>query len=253
MEVGDGESMNYINIIALCFVVYSIIIVKKNEIPIGEYLKTGFNEYTKQDVIAGIFIGLLAMTGIYLVELNLNYIKIKSINFIDGKLIITFLELGLMAFGEELLFRGFMLNALLRILRNKYVAVIITAVLFGLAHASNPNATLISIISNGLGGVMYAVAFIESESIWLPTALHFAWNFFQGPVYGFPVSGLQFGGIVKQSFDIDKSIFAGGAYGPEGGIIGISFRIVVIVMLLLYYYLFIKKRGSSVKKSVSNF
>jgi len=232
-----------ITFIAFCFIIYDIVFVRKNKISMRDYIKIVPNKYTRQDIIVGIFIGLLAMIGIYLVELNLGYIKVQNINHIDNKLISSFLTVALAAFGEELLFRGFMLNGLLQILKNKYIAVIITGFLFGLAHAGNPNATPISVISNGLGGVMYSIAFIESESIWLPYALHFAWNFFQGPVLGFPVSGLNFGGVVQQSFAIGKNIFTGGGYGPEGGIIGISFRIVVIIMLLVYYYFGIKKRN----------
>ena len=147
-----------------------------------------------------------------------------------------------MALGEELLFRGFMLSGLMHILKNKYMAVSITAILFGLAHAGNPNATTVSVVSNGLGGVMYAIAFIESNSIWLPFGLHFAWNFFQGPIFGFPVSGMDFGGIIQQSSAVSQNLIYGGIYGPEGGSIGISFRILVILILLLYYTFSIRKR-----------
>ena len=232
-----------INFIAFCFIIYGVVFVRKNKISMRDYIKITSNKYTKKDIIVGIFIGLLAMIGIYFVEFNLAYIKVQSVNHINSKLISSFLVLALAAFGEELLFRSFMLNGLLQILKNKYISVIITGVLFGLVHSNNVNATSLSIISNGLGGVIYSIAFIESESIWLPIALHFSWNFFQGPILGFPVSGVNFGGVVQQSFVIGKNIFTGGGYGPEGGIIGISFRIVVIIMLLLYYYFNIKKRN----------
>lgn len=234
-----------INIVAVCFIIYGIRIVKKNEIDIKDYIKSRLNKYTKIDIIAGILIGFIAMVAIYLIELKLNCFEIKNINGVDGKFITTLLTLAGLALGEEILFRGFMLNGLIHILKNKYIAVTITAVLFGLAHAGNPNATTVSIISNALGGVMYAIAFIESDSIWLPFGLHFAWNFFQGPVFGFPVSGMNFGGIVEQSFEAGQNIISGGSYGPEGGIVGISFRIVIIVMLLLYYFAIIKKRKNA--------
>lgn len=232
-----------INFVAFCFIINAVVFVRKRKISMRDYIKMTPNRYTRQDIIVGIFIGFLAMTCIYLVEFNLAYIRVQNISHINNKLISSFLLLALVAFGEELLFRGFMLNGLLKILKNQYVAVIITGVLFGLVHGSNPNATSLSMVSNGLGGVMYSIAFIESEGIWLPFALHFAWNFFQGPVFGFPVSGVHFGGVVQQSFAIGKNAFTGGGYGPEGGIIGISFRIVVIIMLLLYYYFSIKKRN----------
>ena len=231
-----------INIVSVCFIVYGLINIKKNGIELKDYIKSRLNKYTKVDIIVGILIGFIAMTAIYVIELKLNCFEIKNINSIDGKFITTLLTLAGLALGEEILFRGFMLNGLIRLLKNKYIAVAITAVLFGLAHAGNPNATTVSIASNALGGVMYAIAFIESDSIWLPFGLHFAWNFFQGPVFGFPVSGMNFGGIVEQNFEAGQNFISGGSYGPEGGSIGISFRIVIIVMLLLYYSVSIKNR-----------
>lgn len=233
-----------ITLTALIFIIYAIVIARRNKTPLALYLKITWKKYSGQDIIAGLVIGLIAMAGIFCVELGLGLINVQSIFHIDITFITSFLTLALMAFVEELLFRSFMLTGFIRLIRNQYIAVIIVAALFGLAHSGNPNATAISVISNGLGGVMYSIAFIASDSIWLPFGLHFAWNFFQGPILGFPVSGTNFGGIIQQNFAPDKDIFTGGNYGPEGGFIGISFRIVVIVLLLLYYYYRIKKRSN---------
>ncbi len=233
-----------ITITALFFIVYTIVIARRNKTPLAQYLKITWNKYAGQDIIAGLVIGLLAMAGIFCVELGLGFISVQNAFAIDIAFLSSLITLAIMAFAEELLFRSFMLTGFIRILKNRYIAVIIVAALFGLAHAGNPNATVVSVISNGLGGVMYSIAFIASESIWLPFGLHFAWNFFQGPVLGFPVSGMNYGGIIGQSFVGDQDIFTGGNYGPEGGIIGISFRIAVIILLLLYYQYRIKKRNN---------
>lgn len=232
-----------INVITVGFIIYGLIISKNKQIPISDYIRSKLSKYSQVDILVGIIIGFIAMLGIYLVELKLNFIQIKSINNLNFKIITTLFSLAVMALGEELLFRGFMLSGFIHILKNKYIAVLLTAILFGLAHAGNPNATIVSVISNGLGGVMYAIAFIESNGIWLPFGLHFAWNFFQGPVFGFPVSGMNFGGIIEQNTAVSQNLIYGGTYGPEGGIIGISFRILVILMLLLYYTFSIKKRN----------
>lgn len=232
-----------INVITVGFIIYGLRISKNKQIPISDYIRSKLSKYSKIDILVGIIIGFIAMFGIYLVELKLNFIQIQSINNLNFKIITNFSSLAMMALGEELLFRGFMLSGFIHILNNKYIAVLLTAILFGLAHAGNPNATIVSVISNGLGGVMYAIAFIESNSIWLPFGLHFAWNFFQGPILGFPVSGMDFGGIIEQNPAVSQNLIYGGTYGPEGGIIGISFRILVILMLLLYYTFSIKKRN----------
>jgi len=79
---------------------------------------------------------------------------------------------------------------------------------------------------------MYTYAFLKTKNIWLPFGLHYAWNFFQGIVYGFPVSG----NIVESFYDIDvtgATIYTGGVYGPEGGLIGILGRFIIIILIWL--------------------
>jgi hypothetical protein len=114
------------------------------------------------------------------------------------------------------------------------VAVAISAVFFGVAHMENPSASAISVASNSLGGVMYAVAFLGSGKIWMPWALHFSWNFFQGQVFGFPVSGLEIPGLVQQSATGPEWI-TGGAYGPEAGAFGILARFAVLAALFVWF------------------
>ncbi len=83
-----------------------------------------------------------------------------------------------------------------------------------------------------MGGAIYTIAFLGVKNIWFPWALHFSWNFFQY-IYGYPVSGLKTDSIIIQT-EVVNSIFNGGSYGPEGGLIGIFFRIVTLLLILLY-------------------
>ena len=72
-----------------------------------------------------------------------------------------------------------------------------------------------------------------SGSLWLAIGLHFAWNFVQGPLLGFPVSGIAAGGL-QQVHDAGPAWLSGGAYGPEAGLVGIAFRFVIIAMVVLW-------------------
>jgi len=45
---------------------------------------------------------------------------------------------------------------------------------------------------------------------------HVAWNYFEGHVLGFPVSGTQVHGVYTVASSHNEFL-AGGAYGPEGG------------------------------------
>jgi membrane protease YdiL (CAAX protease family) len=109
----------------------------------------------------------------------------------------------------------------------------VMAACFGLAHASNPNASALSVLGNALGGLMYGVAFLGSGRIWLPLGLHFAWNFVQAPVLGFPFLGKEVG-LVQQT-PVGSAFITGGSYGPEAGLVGMAFRFVAIALLALWF------------------
>ena len=81
---------------------------------------------------------------------------------------------------------------------------------------------------------MYALAFVRTGRIWMPIGLHAAWNFTQGSIFGFPVSGATdwSEGLVRQA-EVGSDLITGGAFGPEGGLVGIAFRFVVIGLIVL--------------------
>jgi membrane protease YdiL (CAAX protease family) len=135
---------------------------------------------------------------------------------------------------EEIVNRSLLLSGVAIALGGRNTtAILLTAVAFGLAHLANPGASAASALGNALGGLIYAYAFVLSGRIWLPVGLHFAWNFVQGPVLGFPVSGLSMGGL-QQIRDLGPAWLTGGAYGPEAGAVGIAFRFVVLALVFLY-------------------
>lgn len=142
-----------------------------------------------------------------------------------------------MVFGfiyEEVFFRALLLSGLVVVLGGrKWLALIISAVAFGIIHLNNPGASALSAFGNALGGIIYGMAFLGGKNLWLPMGLHFSWNFSQGPIFGFPVSGMDFGGMVIQE-PTGSALLNGGAYGPEAGLVGIVFRFVIMLLVVLY-------------------
>jgi membrane protease YdiL (CAAX protease family) len=110
----------------------------------------------------------------------------------------------------------------------RIAAVLIAAGLFGMTHMFFAGASPLSVLSNSLGGVAYALAFVLTGRIWLGFGLHFAWNFVQGPMLGFIVSGHALGRGLFRIDDFGPDWLTGGAYGPEGGIVGLAMRFAVI-------------------------
>ena len=71
-----------------------------------------------------------------------------------------------------------------------------------------------------LAGAALSYGRIVTGSLWLPIAYHFSWNLFQGSVFGMPVSGVRYGGLLAAMDQAAASLFTGGSFGPEGGLIG---------------------------------
>ncbi|HMG35317.1 MAG TPA: type II CAAX endopeptidase family protein [Blastocatellia bacterium] len=120
---------------------------------------------------------------------------------------------------EELLFRGFVFQALAYDL-GPVVAVLGTSILFGVLHIPNPNSTLFSTINTILAGIWLGIAYLKTRSLWFATGLHFSWNFVQASIFGLPVSGLT----VLQKMSLlqgssgEPRWLTGLDYGPEGGL-----------------------------------
>lgn len=223
--------------------------------------------WTLGDFGAGVLISLVAMLGIFAVEWALGGIVVEGFTVDAALLVRGAQEMMLGAAFEEVLSRMLQLNGfqiaiglLLALVvrrwrdapatarvdrgmaRAVWPAVAVSAVMFGYIHISNPGGSWFTAFGNALGGLMYGIAFLGGRNLWLPLGLHFGWNYVQGVVLGFPVSGLDKGGIVLQH-PSGESLLFGGAYGPEGGVVGMMFRFVVIALLLWYLQLRCGGRG----------
>ena len=123
------------------------------------------------------------------------------------------------AAAEEMLFRGYPLQTLLRSWP-VWLAVIPVSVPFALVHLANPNvAPGFTFVNTVLAGVWLGVAYWRTRSLWFPTGVHLGWNWVQGAVLGSPVSGITriTPDPVLRFADAGPAWLGGGAYGIEGG------------------------------------
>ncbi len=131
--------------------------------------------------------------------------------------------------GEELLFRGFGFQVLLRAV-GSWTTIVPVGVIFAVLHAGNPNSTWLGLANTAGFGIVFGYAFLRSHDIWLPIGLHFGWNFTL-PLFGVNVSGLTIG---LTGFTVRWSagtLWSGGDYGPEASILTSA------VLFLLFAYL----------------
>ncbi len=201
------------------------------------------------DLGAGLTLGAVLMAAIFLVEKAAGWITVtgtlRADSFGGNFAVAVFFSILLyLAVGiyEELLFRGYFLRNLAEGLRlpglsNRGALLLswfLTSAVFGLAHALNPNASLISTLNIVFAGIFLGLAYVLSGSMALPIGLHITWNFFQGTVFGFPVSG----GAAATSFWVIEQggpvLWTGGAFGPEAGLLGIFAMLAGSLLIVLW-------------------
>ena len=127
------------------------------------------------------------------------------------------LILVLGAVGEEMLFRGFGFQVLLREF-GILSAIFPTGLLFGLAHGPNPNATWLALVNTIAFGILFCYAFVRSHDIWFPIGLHLGWNLML-LLFGADISGIK---IRVTGYEIawkTTPLWSGGNYGPEASIL----------------------------------
>lgn len=150
---------------------------------------------------------------------------------------------------EELLMRGYMMKNLAEWFNppsvSPKIALIFSAVIssavFGLLHAANPNSSIVSTVYLSLAGIFLSLGVLMDGSLAVPIGLHISWNFFQGAVFGFPVSGNPVHASVVRISQSGPILLTGGAFGPEAGLIGLTALALGSLLTLLWYR---KTRGS---------
>ena len=137
------------------------------------------------------------------------------------ELINAFCYFSLVAVGEEIIFRG----VLFRWIDEKWgfwAAIIVSALLFGLIHITNPGGTLWSSVAIAIeAGLMLGAAYKWSGTLWLPIGIHWAWNFSQGNIFGFGVSGQDAGASLFNARIEGSPWITGGSFGAEASVIAV--------------------------------
>jgi uncharacterized protein len=133
------------------------------------------------------------------------------------------------AAGEEMIFRGYAFQLLVEKI-GPYATVLPVGVIFGLAHSGNPHVTLLGLLNTILWGILLGFAFLRSHDLWLPIGLHYGWNAAL-PLFGVNLSGLTIE-VTRYFYRWDlTSLWSGGDYGPEGGLLTTVFCIALFFAL----------------------
>ena len=181
-----------------------------------------------QDTAKGLGVGFGFFVGVVLIMMLLGLYRIDSIETDKPMQIVSaFFLFLLVGTGEEILFRG----VLFRWIDEKwgYVAALtVSSVVFGFIHFSEPNATLWSSLAIAVeAGLLLGAAYKYSGTLWLPIGIHWAWNFTQGNIFGFEVSGKDLGVSLLKSTVSGSDWLTGGAFGAEASVIPVLLGLIL--------------------------
>jgi membrane protease YdiL (CAAX protease family) len=186
------------------------------------------------DLGFGLALGAVLMVGIFLVELAAGWVTVTgSLQSQRGPFGIAILMAMVQFLGvgvqEEVFSRGYQLRNLAEGLNLPRIgpraALLLgyagSSIIFGLLHAGNPNASAVSTANLIVAGLFLGLGYLLTGELAIPIGIHITWNFFQGNVFGFPVSGGTPGTTFIAIQQGGPELWTGGAFGPEAGLLGL--------------------------------
>jgi membrane protease YdiL (CAAX protease family) len=201
-----------------------------------------------RDLGFGLFLGAFLMTGIFLTERSAGWVEVVGAGAASSAVpfglavlvrLIVYVAVGV---NEELSFRGYQLKNLAEGLAGKrlgpraalLLSLAISSVLFGVGHMTNKSATPLSMANIVIAGVLAGMPFLLTGELAVSIGLHISWNFFEGTVYGFAVSGSRPTTPLLSIRQCGPELWTGGAFGPEAGLTYIPWVLAGCVLIALW-------------------
>ena len=184
----------------------------------------------------GLWYGFLMAVLLYLVGFGLSLVmgevEVSGFQFRPLDLLGALLFFGLVALFEEILMRGYILGHLLHTRLNKFLSLFISAALFAFLHIFNPEIAFLPMINLVLAGMLLGASYFYTRNLCFPLSLHFFWNWIQGPILGYQVSGNNFMSTMLKLHMPEENVLNGGAFGFEGSLICTVLMIVCTILIV---------------------
>jgi len=191
------------------------------------------------DIGAGIGITFAMMGLIFVAEWALGWLTLTGFAWgsepagsLTLNLLIWLIVFVVVGWNEELMSRGYHLQTIASGM-GLFWGLMISSAIFGVLHLANPNATWRSAAGILFAGLLLGYAYVRTGQLWLSIGLHIGWNFFEGVVFGFPVSGLPTYQLIKTTI-AGPIEWTGGAFGPEAGLIVLPAIFAAVGLVYLY-------------------
>lgn len=231
------ETMNTISLLAIAIVSVALSIVFRLYIDRQPVSSLGFHsEQHRNDTWVGLLLAMVLMgAGSLILHIagNLNWTDAR---FRGSDFFIAIVLMLIVAVSEEMVFRGYLLNNLMESF-DKRVALLLSALIFTIAHSLNPGLNALAVINLFLGGLLLGINFMYTKTLWFAIGFHFGWNLLQGYVLGFAVSGFSEQTLLQQELK-GHPVMTGNQFGFEGSIVA---TVVLAAAVGVFYFLYEKK------------
>jgi membrane protease YdiL (CAAX protease family) len=194
-------------------------------------------EVSPRGAVVGVSMGLLVGAVLFSAVIGIiaaaGHYRVAALGSVAGAIAV----LGMMcstAVAEELLFRAVLFRIIERWI-GTWLALVVSALVFGLLHLANPGATLFGALAIAVeAGVLLGAAYALTRTVWFAVGIHLAWNFMEGGVFSTTVSGTRgaFHGLLRSELT-GPELLTGGGFGPEASVGAIGVGVVAAVVLLL--------------------
>lgn len=206
--------------------------IDKSSVKSLGYEWKGFARERSIGFLTGVLLCLVIAVVLWVMQLLQWYI-----DDVDASgLFTSFIIMIVVAFAEELVFRGYVLNNLMQSMKPQ-AALLLSAIIFAVLHSLNPNFNLTAFLNILLAGLLLGINYIFTRNLWYGIMLHLSWNFVQGPILGFKVSGLELPTLLQQNLR-GSILLTGGEFGLEASWLAV---VVFAVAIPVFYLLFQKK------------
>ena len=174
---------------------------------------------------------VLYMVGFGL-SLALGEVEVTGFQFNPLFLLGSWIFFVLVSLAEEIMTRGYVLGRLLHTRLNKFLSLFISSLLFALMHIFNPNVAFLPMMNLVLAGMLLGASYLYTRNLCFPLALHLFWNWIQGPILGYQVSGMDLGSSMLTLHLPENTVLNGGAFGFEGSLICTALMIVLTILIV---------------------
>ena len=206
-------------------------VIEKRPIKTVGFVKRGGRDY-----IVGLLIGLglfaaVAGIGALFSLTGLGGFRVNAASDLSPMILLFLVGYAVQGMSEEVLCRGYLMISAAR--KNSLAAaVIVSSLVFTALHVFNSGFGVLPAVNVFLFGFFMAVYMLRTGSIWGVAAIHSAWNFAEGNVFGFSVSGTSTAPSLLRFGQTGADLLSGGEFGPEGSVITTAVLLAAIVIVL---------------------